>query len=147
MSASGRFVFWGVALLIPVAKAAERETLGPSSRRTPVVISEIMYHPLSPDGRNFEFVELYNPGVQVEDLTGWRLSGEINYVLLPGVGAKIVFPAGHRAQIQCKARLEDPLWTRVNGTRGYDAAADYEWVLDATNPGVRQRFYQAVAPP
>ena len=50
-----------------------------------MVISEIMYHPLRyPDGRNLEFVELYNAGIQPEELGGWRLSGEINYTFPPG---------------------------------------------------------------
>ena len=37
------------------------EALGPSSRRTPIAITEIMYKPASrTDGRNMEFIELYN---------------------------------------------------------------------------------------
>lgn len=57
------------------------EPLGPSSRRTPLVISEIMYHP--PDSwsgaSNLEFVELWNSGLITEDLTGHKLTGEIGY--------------------------------------------------------------------
>src|SRR5688572_6794116 len=72
-------VLAGVLFFCP-AQAAEREILGPSSRRTSLVISEIMYHPLRyEDGRNLEFVELYNAGIQPQDLTGWRLSGEVDY--------------------------------------------------------------------
>src|SRR5262249_46334269 len=40
------------------------EPLGPSSRRTGLVISEIMYHPTNrADGKILEFVELYNSQV------------------------------------------------------------------------------------
>jgi len=46
------------------------EPLGPSSRRTGMVISEIMYHPPPrADGRNLEFVELYNAGSIFEPRT------------------------------------------------------------------------------
>lgn len=56
------------------------EAAGPSSRRTGVVISEIMYHPADrPDGRNTEFIELFNPQPVAEDLTGCRLSGELDF--------------------------------------------------------------------
>ncbi|PYK99901.1 MAG: hypothetical protein DME19_07015, partial [Verrucomicrobia bacterium] len=58
-----------------------REPIGPSSRRTGLVISEIMYHPTNrPDGKVLEFIELYNSQVFAEDISGYRLTGEISYV-------------------------------------------------------------------
>lgn len=58
-----------------------REPLGPSSRRHGLVISEVMYHPTNRvDGRNLEFVEIYNAQPWFEDLSGWRLSGAIDFV-------------------------------------------------------------------
>lgn len=57
-----------------------REPLWPSSRTTGMVISEIMYHPKDQaDGKNLEFLEVYNAGSVFEDLTGWRLAGEIDF--------------------------------------------------------------------
>src|SRR5206468_3730882 len=101
-----------------------------------------------PDGSgSFTATTNATPGMR-NKLNGYAPPAlSLGIVIMPGLGAKIVFPAGRRAQIECKARLEDPLWTQVNGTRSYDAATDQEWVLDATNPGIRQRFYQAVVPP
>jgi hypothetical protein len=65
------------------------EPPGPSSRRTGMVISEIMYHPSDrPDGRNLEYIELYNARSVFEDLSGWRLSGSVDYT----------FPAGFSLQ-------------------------------------------------
>lgn len=59
---------------------APREPLGPCSRATGMVFSEIMYKPAPrSDGRNLEFVELYNARTVFEDLTGWRISGAIDY--------------------------------------------------------------------
>jgi len=54
--------------------------LNPSSRRTPLVISEIMYHPgaYDPDER-LEFVELFNSEPVAQDLSGFRLSGAVEF--------------------------------------------------------------------
>ncbi len=56
------------------------EVLGPSSRKTGLVISEIMYKP-APRGdlRNLEYLELYNSNPFFEDLSGYRISGDIDY--------------------------------------------------------------------
>ena len=60
------------------------EASGPSSRRTPLAISEIMYHPTNrTDGRNLEYVELYNSQEWSEDISGYRLTGEIEYTFPP----------------------------------------------------------------
>jgi regulation of enolase protein 1 (concanavalin A-like superfamily) len=66
----------------------DREPLGPSSRRTRLVISEIMYHPKPPAGvtNDLEFIELYNAGEIFEDLTGWTITG----------GVSFSFPAGFK---------------------------------------------------
>lgn len=56
------------------------EPIGPSSRRTGLVISELMYHPTNrTDGKVLEFVELYNSQVFAENIGGYRLSGEIDF--------------------------------------------------------------------
>ncbi len=56
------------------------EPAGPSSRRTGVAITEIMYHPIDrADGRNLEFIEIYNSNPWPEDLGGHRLSGDVGY--------------------------------------------------------------------
>ena len=56
------------------------EPLGPSSRTTGLIFSEIMYHPKDrADGKNLEFVEVYNARSIFEDLTGWRISGDIDF--------------------------------------------------------------------
>lgn len=61
------------------------EPLAVSSKKTGFVFSEINPHPVTRlDGRNLEFIELYNTNPWPEDLTGWRISGDVNYV----------FPAG-----------------------------------------------------
>ena len=56
------------------------EKLGPSSRRTQLVISEIMYKPAPrSDGRNLEFIEIYNANPWFQDLSNYRLSGDVTF--------------------------------------------------------------------
>ncbi len=62
-----------------------REPLGPSTRRTGLVISEIMYHPPARnDGKVVEFIELYNSMSIFEDVSGYRISGDVNFTFPNG---------------------------------------------------------------
>ena len=64
---------------------ATREPLGPSTRRTGLVISEIMYHPKArTDGKVIEFIELYNSMSIFEDLSGYRITGDVSYTFAEG---------------------------------------------------------------
>ncbi len=70
------------------------EPPGPSNRRTGLVVSEIHYHPAPRlDALDLEFVELYNSNPWIEDLAGYRLTGDVSYT----------FPAG--ATIAAKGRV------------------------------------------
>ncbi|HZR18234.1 MAG TPA: lamin tail domain-containing protein, partial [Verrucomicrobiae bacterium] len=73
------------------------ETLGPSSRKTPIVISEIMYKPAArADTNNLEFIELYNSNPWFHDLSGYQVTGpSINYTfpagsVIPGGGFLVI---------------------------------------------------------
>ena len=67
----------------------DREPPGPSNRRTGLAITEIMYRPTPrADGRNGEFIELFNSESIYEDIGGYRLAGAIDYT----------FPASLRIQ-------------------------------------------------
>ncbi len=51
------------------------DNLGPSSRLTPIVISEIMYKPAPrPDGKNLEYIEIYNSNPWLHDLSGYQIT-------------------------------------------------------------------------
>lgn len=57
-----------------------REPLGPSNRRSGIVISEIMYHPIDLDTQtSLEFLEIYNAGNTFVELTGWQIEGGVSY--------------------------------------------------------------------
>ena len=86
-----------VILLSPAQLSYEPP--GPSSRRGGLTFSEIMYHPRDrADGRNGEFIEIYNSNPFQEDISGYRLTGELDYTfpegtILPGLGFLVVAPA------------------------------------------------------
>lgn len=67
------------------------EPLGQSSRRTSLVFSEIMYNPIDrADGKNLEFVELFNSLAEPQDISGWRLDGDADFTFPPNT----VIPGG-----------------------------------------------------
>ncbi|HKX62311.1 MAG TPA: lamin tail domain-containing protein, partial [Verrucomicrobiae bacterium] len=70
------------------------EPLGPSSRKTGLVFSEIMYHPrdvfLGTNKAELEFVEIFNSNPYYEDISGYRISGDTDYTFPPGT----VLPGG-----------------------------------------------------
>ncbi|PYJ97404.1 MAG: hypothetical protein DME23_15695, partial [Verrucomicrobia bacterium] len=56
------------------------EPIGPSTRHGPVIISEIMYHPTNrADGLNLEFIELFNSNPYFEEISGFRLTGDVDF--------------------------------------------------------------------
>jgi hypothetical protein len=60
------------------------EQIGPSRRRSPLVISEVMYNPTNrADLRNLEFIEIYNSQTWSENISGYEISGEVNYTFPP----------------------------------------------------------------
>ena len=77
-----------VNVIAPTRAQRTWEGAGACSRRTGLVISEIHYHPVARlDGKNLEFIELYNSNPWIEDLAGFRLSGDVDFTF--PVGAQI----------------------------------------------------------
>jgi hypothetical protein len=64
------------------------ESLGQCSRRTSLVISEIMYNPprvsLGADVAKLDFIELFNSRGEPEDISGYGISGAVDYTFPPG---------------------------------------------------------------
>jgi hypothetical protein len=69
-----------------LSQRLKREPIGPSSRKTGLIISEIMYHPRTISGLNgsLEFVEIFNTQPWDERIAGYRISGSVDYVFPPG---------------------------------------------------------------
>ena len=71
----------------PVGRVVlQREPLGPSSRRTPLAISEVMYHQKNFPGitGSLEFIEIYNGQEFFEDLSGFQIDGDVHYTFPQG---------------------------------------------------------------
>ena len=85
-----------------------REPLGPSSRKTPIVISEIMYKPAPrTDTNNLEFIELYNSNPYFHDIGGYQLIADnLTYTFPAGT----ILPAG--AFAEWRRRRESPICLR-----------------------------------
>ena len=61
------------------------EAIGPGSRTTPVVFSEIMWKPAPrADGKNLEYLEIYNSNPWFQDISGYTLTcADMNYTFPP----------------------------------------------------------------
>lgn len=84
--------FQNVAGGTTASLALGREPIGPSSRKTGLAISEIMYHPRSVPGfsNSLEFIEIYNSQGFFEKIGGYRISGSVNYTF----PSNTVMPSG-----------------------------------------------------
>ena len=77
----------------------------------PMVINEIMYHP-DDDRDDLQFVELFNPGADALDVSGWSFTKGIEFVfprptVLPGGGFLVVCrdPAALRAHYRAQLTI------------------------------------------
>ena len=94
-----------LVLVAPSAYSQNQiEPPGPSSRRTPIAITEIMYKPADrPDGKNTEFIELYNSNPWPEDISSYRLDGQVKFQFPPSTqiaGQKYLIVAAAPADIR-----------------------------------------------
>ncbi len=92
--------FSGVTNGIVGTQINPHDTIGPSSRKSPVVFSEIMWKPAPrTDGKNLEFLELYNSNPWFQDVSGYQITcADMNYTFpantqIPGGGYLVVAAA------------------------------------------------------
>ena len=75
------------------------EPPGPSTRRTGLAITEIMYKPAPrEDGRILDFIELYNSNPYYEDISGYKITGDADYIFPPGT----IMPGGSYLVVAAK---------------------------------------------
>lgn len=125
----------GEGVLYPMTQITlGSENSGP--RVGPVVISEVMYNPVDPDGEggidpaDLEFLEIYNPTAAAVDLTGWQIDGGVDYAFEPGTsiapGGRLVVTPFNPSYVE---RLNDFLTTyQIDASTpivgGYDGRLD-----------------------
>ncbi len=94
------------------------EPLGPSNRRTGLAFTEIMYHPAPrTDGRSIEFIELYNSNPFYEVLSGYRISGDVDYIFPPGTileGGAFLVIARNPADLQAVYGISNAIGPYAN---------------------------------
>ena len=80
----------GISLGIVIACAgadpytSRARQLSPSNRGTPLIISEIMYHPQEAGGTEvLEYIEIFNTEPVPESLSGYRISGAVDFTFPP----------------------------------------------------------------
>ncbi len=73
------------------------EAIGPSSRLSPIVFSEIMWKPAPrTDGKNLEFLEIYNSNPWFQDISSYQITcADMNYTFpagttIPGGGYLVI---------------------------------------------------------
>ncbi|MGK0189779.1 MAG: hypothetical protein ACI9R3_005597, partial [Verrucomicrobiales bacterium] len=75
----------GTGNLYPMQKntlSAANNTDGNAARIGPVIVSEIHYNPDGADD-GLEYVVIHNPGTTAQDLSSWKLRGEVDYDFAP----------------------------------------------------------------
>jgi hypothetical protein len=99
----------------------DREPLGPTTRRTAMAITEIMCKPAKRTDSNVtEFVEVFNSNPTYEDLSGWRLSGDIDYTFPAGTiigGGEFLVVASSPSGVQAVYGLANVLGPYTNSLK------------------------------
>ncbi len=99
-----------------------------SGRAQPVIINEIMYHPLQPalgpEPTQWEYIELYNTAATNVSLAGWSFAKGVNFTFPAGAS----IPAGGYAVAAADATALDEKYPSVNNVYG-------NWVGSLANGG------------
>jgi hypothetical protein len=93
-----------------------------------IVISEIMYHPITENDVD-EYIELFNRGAATVDLSGWRLSKAIDFIFPAGTElapGQLLVVAKDAAHLQAKYGIAN-------------VVGDYEGVLANDGESIRLR--------
>src|SRR4051812_45459330 len=126
------FSYFALFTVYPVQAqiVLDREPPGPSSRKTGLVITEIMYNPRPVPGQatniTLEFIELFNSNPWSEDISGYTITGAVSYVFAPAT----VLSAGAYLAV---CRVPDLIRTNyaiTNVTGPWDGAATNRLPVD-----------------
>jgi hypothetical protein len=88
-----------IAIVLGTILQTRADAMGPASKRTALTISEVMYHPaVRADGKNLEFIEIYNSENVPLDISGYRVDGDVSFTFptnatIAGLGFVVVAAA------------------------------------------------------
>lgn len=147
-----------VLCLVASTVSLRADALGPASKRTALVISEIMYHPADrADQKNLEYIEIYNSEAVDKNIGGFRIDGDVNFTfpagtVIRGLGFVVVSAAPSELMAQTglpsvlgpfdaggvlpngSGRIE--LWSKSGGLLlEVDYSDDYPWPSAADGAG------------
>ncbi len=109
--------------LLPGSLSPLAETLDPSSRRSGLTFSEIMYHPADrADGKRLEFIEIFNTEPMPKDLSGFRLNGDVDYTFPTNTtlgGLSFLVVAANPADVQSVYGLTGVVGPIGSGTNSF----------------------------
>ncbi|MDP6635436.1 MAG: lamin tail domain-containing protein [Phycisphaerae bacterium] len=106
------------AAAAPAATSVDARQFNPSSRMGGLIVSEIMYNPLDPDGVGgidasaLEFIEIYNSEEVANDMSRYELTGEADYVFPEGTvlaGRSYLVVASNPAAVESFYGITDVL--------------------------------------
>jgi hypothetical protein len=112
--ATASFRDFGPVTMVATNAAPSVERLSQCSRRTSLVISEIMYHPTN---SSLEYIELFNSRGEPQDLSGYELAGSIEYTFPAGTsiaGGGFVVVGNSPAALQSAYNLSGVLGPYTN---------------------------------
>jgi hypothetical protein len=121
------------------------ELPGPSSRRTSLAITEIMYNP-GPHAQGYDtrFIEIFNSNPFFEDISGFRLAGTIDYTFPDGT----IIEGGHYLVVAAYGSSRDSLRNiRCSWPIHRDAGARWHAAAARSHGGVLLRFIMTTARP
>ncbi|MGA2245704.1 MAG: lamin tail domain-containing protein, partial [Verrucomicrobiota bacterium] len=120
--------FSGVTNRIVGTQINPHDAIGPSSRKSPVAFSEIMWKPAPrTDGKNLEYLELYNSNPWFQDLTGYQLTcADMSYTFPPGTQ----IPGGGYLVVAAAPADIESVYGITNVTGPYDGSLKHSETLE-----------------
>lgn len=101
------------------------EPPGPSTRNGGLTISEIMYHPKGTNA--LEFIEIFNAKQFIENMGGYRISGDVDYTFPAGT---VIQPGGFLVVARNPSALQSAYSNSIAGVLG-----PWENSSNSTNAG------------
>jgi hypothetical protein len=104
------------------------DAMGPTSRRTPIAFSEIMWKPAPrTDGKNLEFLEIYNSNPWFQDISSYQITcADMNYTFPAGT----TIPGGSYLVVAAAPADMESVYGITNVMGPYNGSLKHSETLD-----------------